>query len=179
MLIKLLIVVGVFVVVFLIVVAMRPADFRISRRATIGAPPPMVFAQVNDFHNWEAWNPWGKIDPAMKQTYEGPPSGRGARYAWVGNKEVGEGCMTITESRPSDLILIRLEFFKPFPAINTTEFTFHPQGNQTIVTWTMTGRHNFMVKAVCLFMNMDRMIGGQFEKGLAAMKSIAENAPGL
>ncbi len=176
MLINLLLVVGVLVAVFLIVVAMRPAEFRISRRALIGAPPPVVFAQVNDFHYWEAWNPWGKIDPAMQQTYEGPASGKGARYAWVGNKEVGEGRMTITESRPSDLILIKLEFLKPFPAVNTTEFTFQPEGDQTLVTWTMTGRHNFMVKAVCLFMNMDRMIGGQFEKGLAAMKSVVETA---
>jgi hypothetical protein len=164
------------VIVFLIIVATRPADFRITRSATMSAPPPVVFAQVNDFHKWEAWNPWGKIDPAMKQTYEGPSAGKGASYAWVGNKDVGEGRMTITESRPHDLILIQLEFFKPFAGVNTTEFTFKPEGNQTAVTWTMTGKNNFMARAVCLFMNMDRMIGGQFEKGLADMKSAAEAA---
>ena len=177
MLIKILIAIAVILVVFLIIVATRPADFRITRSATIGAPPPVVFAQVNDFHKWEAWNPWGKIDPAMKQTYEGPSAGKGAGYTWVGNKEVGEGRMTITESRPSDLILIKLEFFKPFAGVNTTEFTFKPEGNQTTVTWTMTGKHNFMAKTLCMFMNMDEMIGGQFEKGLAAMKSIVETAP--
>jgi hypothetical protein len=132
---------------------------------------------VNDFHNWEAWNPWGKTDPAMKQTYEGAPAGPGAIYTWVGNKEVGEGRMTITESRPSDLIRIKLEFFKPFAATNIAEFTFKPEGNQTVVTWNMTGQNNFKAKAIDLFMNMDKMIGGQFDKGLAEMKSIVETAP--
>ena len=132
---------------------------------------------MNDFHNWEAWNPWGKTDPAMKQTYEGAPAGPGAIYTWVGNKEVGEGRMTITESRPSDLIRIKLEFFKPFAATNIAEFTFKPEGNQTVVTWNMTGQNNFKAKAIHLFMNMDKMIGGQFDKGLAEMKSIVETAP--
>ena len=103
-----------------------------SREAPPSPPPPAaVFAQVNDFHKWEAWNPWGKIDPAMKQAYEGAPAGTGAIYTWAGNKEVGEGRMTITESRPSDLIRVKLEFFKPFAATNTAEFTFKPEGNQT------------------------------------------------
>ncbi len=132
---------------------------------------------MNDFHKWEAWNPWGKIDPAMKQTYEGAPAGTGAIYTWIGNKEVGEGRMTIIESRPSDLIRIKIEFFKPFAATNTAEFTFKPEGNQTAVTWSMSGNKNFMAKAIHLFMNMDKMIGGQFEKGLAEMKSIVEAAP--
>jgi uncharacterized protein YndB with AHSA1/START domain len=177
MLKKTLIVIAVILVVFLIIVATRPADFRIARSVTIAAPPPVVFAQVNDFRKWEPWNPWGKIDPAMKQTYEGPSAGKGASYSWVGNKDVGEGRMTITESRPTDLVVINLEFIKPFAAVNTTEFTFKPEGNQTTVTWTMTGQNNFMAKAMCMFMNMDKMVGGQFEKGLAAMKSIAESAP--
>ncbi len=162
------------VVVFLVVVAMQPAEFRITRSVTISAPPPAVFAQVNDFHKWEAWNPWGKIDPAMKQSYEGAPAGSGAIYTWIGNKEVGEGRMTITESRPSDLIRVKLEFMKPFQATNTAEFTFKPEGNLTAVTWSMSGENNFMAKAIQLFMNMDKMIGGQFEKGLAEMKSIVE-----
>ena len=110
----------------------------------------------------------------MKQTYEGAPAGTGAIYSWVGNKEVGEGRMTMTESRPSDLIRIKLEFFKPFAATNIAEFTFKPEGNQTAVTWSMTGENNFMAKAIHLFMNMDKMIGGQFEKGLAQIKSLVE-----
>jgi Polyketide cyclase / dehydrase and lipid transport len=176
MLIKILIAVAVIVVVFIVVVAMQPSVFRVARSATMSAPAPAVFAQVNDFHKWEAWNPWGKIDPAMKQTYEGAPAGPGAIYTWVGNKNVGEGRMTLTESRPSDLIRIKLEFFKPFAGTNIAEFTFKPAGNQTAVTWSMTGKNNFMAKAIHLFMNMDKMIGGQFETGLAQMKSIVEAA---
>jgi hypothetical protein len=167
----------VMVVVFIVIVALQPSEFRVVRSAIISAPPPTVFAQVNDFHNWEAWSPWAKIDPAMKQTYEGAPAGTGAIYRWAGNKEVGEGRMTITESRPSDLIRIKLEFFRPFAATNTTEFTFNPEGNRTAVTWDMTGENNFMAKAVHLFMSMDKMVGGQFEQGLARMKSVAEAAP--
>src|SRR5882724_8090568 len=168
---------AVIVVVLVSIVALQPSDFRVARSATISAPPPAVFAQVNDFHKWEAWNPWGKIDPAMKQTYEGAPAGVGAIYTWVGNKNVGEGRMTLTESRPSDLIRIKLEFFKPFAGTNIAEFTFKPEGNQTAVTWSMAGKNNFMAKAIHLFMNMDKMIGGQFEKGLASMKSVVESAP--
>jgi hypothetical protein len=174
MLIKILIAVAVIVVVFIVVVAMQPSVFRVARSATMSAPAPAVFAQVNDFHKWEAWNPWGKIDPAMKQTYEGAPAGPGAIYTWVGNKNVGEGRMTLTESRPSDLIRIKLEFFKPFAGTSIAEFTFKPVGNQTAVTWSMTGKNNFMAKAIHLFMNMDKMIGGQFETGLKQMKSIVE-----
>jgi len=168
---------AVIVIVFVVIVALQPSEFRVARSTTISAPPAAVFAQVNDFHKWEAWNPWGKIDPAMKQAYEGAPAGIGAIYTWTGNKEVGEGRMTITESRPSELIRITLEFFKPFAATNTAEFTFKPEGNQTAVTWSMFGEKNFMAKAIHLFMSMDKMIGGQFEKGLADMKSIVEAAP--
>jgi hypothetical protein len=168
---------AVIIVLFIVIVALQPSEFRVARSTNISAPPSTVFAQVNDFHKWEAWNPWGKNDPAMKQSYEGAPSGTGAVYAWAGNKEVGEGRMTIIESRPSDLIRVKLEFFKPFTATNTAEFMFKPEGNQTAVTWSMTGNNNFMAKAIHLFMNMDKMIGGQFEKGLASMKSVAEAAP--
>ncbi|MGH7230595.1 MAG: SRPBCC family protein [Nitrospiraceae bacterium] len=172
-----LIAIAVLVIVLVVIVALQPKEFRVARSTTISASPPAAFAQVNDFHKWEAWNPWGKTDPTMKQTYEGAPAGPGAIYTWVGNKEVGEGRMTITESRPSDLIRIKLEFFRPFAATNTAEFTFKPEGNQTAVTWSMTGENNFMAKAVHLFMNMDKMVGGQFDKGLAEMKSIVEAAP--
>ena len=156
------------------VVAMQPSEFRVARTATIAAPAPAVFNQVNDFHNWAAWNPWATLDPGMKQTYEGAPAGTGAIYTWAGNRQVGEGRMTLTESRPSDLIRIRLEFLKPLAAISTAEFTFKPEGKQTVVTWSMVGRNNFMAKAVHLVMNIDRMIGGNFEQGLARMKAVVE-----
>jgi uncharacterized protein YndB with AHSA1/START domain len=177
MLVKTAIALAVIVVVFVVVVATRPSEFRVARTATISAPAAAVFAQVNDFHNWAAWNPWGKLDPAMKQAYEGAPAGIGAVYTWAGNNEVGVGRMTVTESRPSDLIRIRLEFLKPFAATSTAEFTFTPDGDHTVVTWSMTGQNTFMAKAVHLFMNMDRMVGGNFEKGLAAMKAAVEAAP--
>ena len=163
------------VVVFLIVVAMQPSDFKVERSATMRAPAPAAFAQVNDFHNWRAWSPWEKVDPALKRQYEGPKAGTGAVYAWQGNKDVGEGRMTITESRPGELVRIKLEFFKPFAATNTAEFNFKPAGaDSTAVTWTMTGQNNFLSKAICMFMDMDKMVGSMFEQGLAQMKSVVE-----
>jgi hypothetical protein len=177
MLKTILISLAVFVIVLAVIVALQPSEFRVARSTTISAPPATVFAQVNDFHRWEAWNPWGKIDPAMKQGYAGAPAGSGAIYTWAGNNEVGEGRMTITESRPNDLIRVKLEFFKPFSGNSLAEFNFKPEDNQTVVTWSMTGQNNFMAKAIHLFMSMDKMIGGQFEKGLAEMKSVAEASP--
>jgi len=163
------------VVIFLAVVALQPSDFRIERSATMAAPAPAVFAQVNDLRSWQAWSPWEKIDPQLKRTYEGPQAGTGAAYAWAGNQDVGEGRMTITESRPGERILINLEFFKPFAATNTAEFSFKPAGDDTAVTWSMTGKNNFLSKAICLFVNMDRMVGGMFEQGLQQMKSVVES----
>jgi hypothetical protein len=177
MLKKILIVLAVVVAALVIIVALQPSEFRVARSATISAPAPVVFAQVNDFHKWEAWNPWGKIDPAMKQSYAGALAGTGAIYTWAGNKEVGAGRMTIIESRPNDLIRIKLEFFKPFAGTSIAEFTFKPEGNQTAATWSMAGDNNFMAKAVHLFMNMDKMVGDQFDKGLAQLKSVAEAPP--
>jgi uncharacterized protein YndB with AHSA1/START domain len=175
---KFLIGLVVVILLFVAVVALQPADFKVERSATIAAPPATVFAQVNDFHKWEVWSPWAKRDPAMKQTYEGAPAGTGAVYTWSGNSDVGSGKMTIIESRPAELVRIKLEFTEPFAATNTTDFTFKSEGgNQTAVTWSMAGRHNFMGKAMCLFMNMDKMVGGDFEKGLAQMKAAAEAAP--
>jgi uncharacterized protein YndB with AHSA1/START domain len=171
---KLLIVLALIAIVLVVVVALQPSQYRVERTATIAAPAPVVFAQVNDFHNWEAWSPWAKIDPAMKQAYEGAAAGTGAIYRWAGNTEVGEGRMTISESRPGDLIRVSLEFLKPFASTATAEFTFKPQGDQTVVTWSMTGGRNFMAKAVHLVLNIDRLIGEQFEKGLAQMKAVAE-----
>jgi len=164
------------VAVFAVVVALQPSDYRIARSATVAAPPADVFAQVNDFHKWEAWSPWAKLDPAAKATYEGPPAGQGAVFKWSGNNEVGEGTMTLTESRPNELIKINLEFVKPMAGNSTTEFTFKPQADQTAVTWTMSGQNNFISRAICMFMNQDKMVGGYFEKGLANLKAVAEAA---
>jgi len=161
-------------IVFIAIIALQPSAFRIVRSVAMTAPPAEVFAQVNDFHQWQAWSPWAKIDPALKQTYEGAPAGAGAIYSWVGNSKAGEGRMTILESNPSDLIHIKLEFLKPFKATNTAEFTFKPEGNQTVVTWSLSGDRSFFLKAFALFINMDKLVGGDFEKGLAAMKTVAE-----
>ena len=174
MLLNILIGLAVVIVIFVIVVATRPAEFRVARSIAIGVPPDAVFPHVNELKRWEAWNPWGKIDPNMKLTYDGPASGVSASYAWVGNNEVGEGRATITEIRANELVQLKLEFFKPMAGVSTAQFTFKPQGNQTEVTWAMTGKNNFIARAVCMFMNMDKMIGGQFEKGLADLKAMAE-----
>ena len=166
------------IVVFLIVVALQPSDFRIERSATMRAPAPAAFAQVNDFQNWQAWSPWEKVDPALKRQYDGPKAGTGAVYAWQGNKEVGEGRMTIMESRPAEVVRIKLEFFKPFAATNTAEFSFKPAGaDTTAVTWSMAGQNTFLSKAISLFIDMDRMVGGMFDQGLTQMKAIVERRP--
>lgn len=165
------------IAIFLVVVAMQPADFRIARSTTVAASPEAVFKQVNDFHNWDAWSPWAKLDPAMKKNFEGAPAGVGASYTWSGNDKVGAGRMTITDSKPSELVRMKLEFTQPFTATNTAEFTMKPEGKQTAVTWSMSGTNNFMAKAFGLLMNMDKMVGGDFEQGLAQLKSIAEATP--
>jgi polyketide cyclase/dehydrase/lipid transport protein len=174
---KILIALVVMVAVLAVVVATRPSEFRVQRTTTISAPAPVVFAQVNDFHKWEAWSPYVKRDPAMKKTFEGAPSGVGAIYTWSGNNEVGEGRTTIIESRPSELIRVQLEFVRPFAATSIAEFTFKPEGERTAVTWSLNGHNNFIAKAMGLVVNMDRMIGGDFETGLAQMKSAAEAGP--
>ena len=174
MLVKILIALTAIVVVLLVVVAMQPGTFRVTRSATISAPPEVVFDQVNNLRKWEDWSPWAKLDPNMKQTYEGPAAGVGSTYSWAGDSNVGEGRMTIVKSEPSKLIGIDLEFYKPFAGKNDTEFTFTPHGEQTVVTWTISGKNNFIAKGMGLVMSMDSMIGGMFEQGLASMKTISE-----
>jgi hypothetical protein len=164
------------ITIFCVVVAMQPAHYTVQRSASINAPASIVFAHVNDFHKWDAWSPWAKLDPNMKTSFEGAPAGAGAVYGWTGNSDVGEGRMTITDSKPSESIKIKLEFIKPFTQTALTNFDFKPQGNQTAVTWTMDGENNFVGKAFCLFINMDKMVGADFEKGLAQMKTISEKA---
>lgn len=167
---------AVLVVALVIFVSTRPSEFRVARSATIAAPAASVFAEVNDFHRWLAWSPYDKRDPLMRRTYDGPPAGTGASYTWNGNNQVGEGRSTIVESRPNELIQIRLEFKRPFSGTNTAEFKFQPQGNVTAVTWALLGKYNFVTKAMGLFMSMDRMIGGDFEQGLANLKSVVETS---
>lgn len=162
-------------VAFSIVVAMQPTEFRVVRTATIAAPPAVVFDQVNDFHNWDAWSPWAKLDPDAKNSFEGSEKGEGAIFMWSGNDKIGEGKMTLTQSKPDELIKIKLEFIRPFEDQSDVEFTFEPKEKQTLVTWSMAGQNkDFMSKAFCLVMNMDKMLGSDFEKGLASMKTIAE-----
>jgi hypothetical protein len=162
-------------IIFFVVIAGRPDEFIVSRWAKISAPPEKVFPHVNNLHKWQAWSPWAKMDPNAKNSFAGADSGTGAAMSWDGNKKIGAGRMTIVESAPNDLIRFKLEFVRPFKATNSAEFSFKPEGNQTVVTWTMTGKSNFFFKAFGLFMNCDKMVGQDFEKGLVAMKSVAES----
>jgi hypothetical protein len=173
MLLKILLGVAVVIALLAIFIATRPAAFSMSRSATMAATPVVVFNQVNDFHKWEAWSPWAKLDPNCKNSFEGPTSGKGAKFAWDGNKEVGAGNMEIVESAPNDHIRIRLEFVRPFAGVNDTLFTFKPIGDKTNISWTMSGKNNFIMKAFSLFMDCDKMVGPQFEQGLASMETAA------
>lgn len=163
------------IALFLGIIAVQPSDFTVTRSATIYAPAEKVFPHVNDFHEWQAWSPWVKLDPSSKLTFEGSPQGKDAVYTWSGNDLVGEGRMTITESQPMERILIDLQFIKPYPGKCETSFSFKPVGRNTVVTWSMTGHNSFMGKAFGLFLNMDQLIGSEFEKGLASMKEIIES----
>jgi hypothetical protein len=174
MLVKILIAVVIVVLGLAAFIVTRPAEFRVTRTATFAAPAPAVFAQVNELRKWEAWSPWAKKDPQMKQTYAGPAAGAGAVTSWVGNKDVGEGRMSIVESRPAELIRFKLEFFKPFAATNSAEFTFKEQGGRTAVSWSMSGQNNFISKAMSVVFDFDKMIGADFEAGLARLKTIVE-----
>jgi len=163
-------------ILFFVMAVGQPDEFKVVRSATITATPVAVFEQVNDFHKWDAWSPWARLDPACKNTFSGAAAGKDAGFAWDGNNKVGAGRMTITESQSPELIRINLEFLRPFKTNNVTEFTFRPQGNQTLVAWTMTGKVNFMCKVFGLLMDGDKMVGKDFEKGLASMKAIVEAA---
>lgn len=153
--------------------ATKPDTLRVERTATVNAPPEKVFALINDFHNWAAWSPWEKLDPNMTRTHSGAPAGKGAAYAWQGNKDVGKGRMEILESTPSSQIKIQLDFLEPFEAHNITDFTLEPAGGGTKVNWSMHGPNNFMNKLMQVFMDMDAMIGKDFEAGLANMNAAA------
>lgn len=177
-----LIILAVIVMILIVVIliaAVRPAEFRVTRSATMAAPAATVFAQVNDFHQWKAWSPWERLDPTMQRTYEGTAAGVGTIYGWVGNSQVGEGRMTISESRPGESIRIAMQFFKPFASTATVDFTFAPAGDgKTTVTWSMSGSNNLMCRAFGLFMDMDKMVGGQFAEGLRNLTAVVEAPAG-
>jgi hypothetical protein len=162
------------ILVFVIIVLAQPCEFKVSRSITVNAPANIVFAQVNDQRAWEKWSPWAKLDPNAKFTYEGPRSGVGAVAHWSGNSQVGEGSSTITESTPGKHITFRLDLVKPMQDTDMAEFTFTPSGKGTEVTWTMSGESGFLGKAVGLIMNCKKMVGEQFEQGLANLKTVVE-----
>jgi uncharacterized protein YndB with AHSA1/START domain len=174
MLKKILIVLAVVIVVILIIAATKPDTFNVERSTTIKATPDKIFPLLNDFHHWSAWSPWEKLDPSMTRTYSGAPAGQGAIYEWKGNSKVGQGRMEITESVPSSKVAIKLDFIKPFEGHDTTVYTLEPQGDSTKLTWTMSGPMPFVSKIMCVFVSMDKMIGKDFESGLANLKSLAE-----
>ena len=175
MLTNILLVLMLAIIVVLVLAAMKPATFRLERSTTINAPPDRVFALINDFHNWESWSPWEKIDPGMKRTYSGPSSGVGAAYAWDGNNKAGSGSMKIANSVAPSAIDINLDFVRPFKANNMTEFRTTPGANgATNITWAMHGPNQFMGKLVKVFFNMENLVGRDFERGLANMKAVAE-----
>jgi hypothetical protein len=166
---KILIGVVVLVAVFVAVVASRPASFKLERSAIIPTPPDTAFTQVNDFHAWAGWSPWEKLDPAMKKTFSGANTGAGSIYYWNGNDQAGEGRMTLEKSERPNTIGIKLEFIRPFAATNQTTFTFAPVPEGTKVTWAMTGENGFLFKAVGMFMDMEKTVGKDFERGLSAL----------
>ncbi|HYF36456.1 MAG TPA: SRPBCC family protein [Prosthecobacter sp.] len=174
---QILLALAILVAILAVVIAIQPDDMTVTRSATMAAPPTAAFDQVNDFHKWDSWSPWAKLDPNSKITFEGPPSGTGSIFKWSGNSEVGEGQQTIVESRPGELVRIKLEFIKPFPGTSEVLFTFKPEGSGTLVTWTMNGKKNFIMKGMGLVMDCDKMMGGYFEKGLSSMKAQVEGAP--
>ena len=162
------------IVALLIFAATKPDTFRLQRSASIKAPPERIFPLINDFRSWGSWSPWEKMDPNLKRTYSGPANGAGAVYEWEGNKKVGKGRMEITQASPPSKVAIKLDFLKPFEAHNTAEFTLEPDGDGTNVTWAMIGQQPFLFKVMTVFMNMDKMIGKDFEAGLANLKAQTE-----
>lgn len=174
MLKKLMLAVAALVALFLAYVAWLPADGRIERTATLAATPAALFAHVNDFHKWQAWSPWAKLDASAKATYEGPETGVGAAFAWDGNADVGAGKMTIVESTPAERIVMRLDFTRPMANTSLAEFTFTPEGDKTRVTWSMRGEASFFQRAVCTLLNADKMVGDMFEAGLKSLEGAAK-----
>jgi uncharacterized protein YndB with AHSA1/START domain len=179
MITKILIGLAVLIVVLLMVVATRPANFHVERSATLSASPAALFEHVNNHRRFAVWNPFLKLDPNVKNTYSGPESGVGAVCSWEGNRDVGAGSCTIIESKPGELVRFRMDWKRPMEGTCTVDFTFKPAGDKTVATWAMYGRNNFMAKAVSLFMDCDKICGPQFEKGLADLGTVAAAAPSV
>lgn len=167
------IIAAVLIAALLVFAATRPDAFRIERDTTIEAAPARILALINDFHHWHSWSPYEERDPAMTRSFSGAASGRGAIYAWNGDAKVGEGCMEITQSAPSGVV-IQLDFVRPFRAHNVAEFTLRPDGDGTVVSWAMRGSNSYAAKLMGVFFDMDRMVGKDFEAGLANLKAAAE-----
>jgi uncharacterized protein YndB with AHSA1/START domain len=168
-------VVIVLVVALLAYAATRPDSMHVERSTVINAPPDRIFPLIADFHRWSSWSPYERMDPAMKKDYSGAASGRGAVYEWDGNRQVGQGRMEITDTADPSRVTIQLDFLKPFKGHNLARFELTPAGGSTDVTWTMDGASPFVAKVIGVFVNMDRMIGRDFETGLASLKALAEN----
>ena len=171
-----LIVIVVLIAGVLIYAATRPDSFQVQRSATLNASPEKISPLISDFHNWGAWSPWEKIDPSMRRTFSGAPAGKGAVYEWSGNGKAGAGRMEILEASPTK-VSIQLDFIKPFEGHNLTDFTLEPQPgcpNVTRVNWDMHGPSPYLSKLMGVFMNLDRLIGKDFEQGLANLKTVAE-----
>lgn len=176
MILKILLGLALILAAIALFAATRPSAFRIERAIAIAAPAGALFPRLNDLRQLHEWSPWKEKDPNAAYTFEGPATGVGSSQSWSGNSEVGAGKQTIVESRPDELVRLKLEFFKPMAGVCDVTFTLKPEGGATRVTWTMTGENNFIGKVFCLFVNQDRMIGGEFEKGLATLKRISESA---
>jgi hypothetical protein len=174
MMVKIAIAIAALIVVVLVLAALKPDTFRLERSTMVQAGPERIFPSINDFHNWTAWSPFEKVDPDVKKTYSGPSSGKGAIYEWNGNSKVGQGRMEILDSVAPNKVTIKLDFLKPFEAHNVAEFTMTPKGSATEVKWAMVGPSPFMMKVMYVFVNMDKMLGKDFDSGLAAIKAIAE-----
>lgn len=171
-----LLVVGVAVLGVLGLAATKPNQYVVTRSATMKAAPQFVYAQIEDMHKFPSWSPWQKLDPAMQTKYSGAESGVGAVYEWEGNKDAGSGRMTITEAVPNEKITMKLEFLKPFASTALTALTLAPEGNGTKVEWSMSGDYDFMSKVMCVFMDMDKMIGKDFTEGLANLDRVSGEA---
>jgi len=171
---KIIVTIIVLIVALLAFAATRPDAFRVQRTARINAAPDRIYANLEDFHRWTAWSPWEKMDSAMRRTHSGAPKGVGAVYEWEGNSKVGKGRMEIVKASTPTELTVKLDFLKPFEAHNFAEFTLRPVGASTDVTWSMFGPSPFVSKVMGIFFDMDRMVGTDFENGLANLKTVAE-----
>jgi polyketide cyclase/dehydrase/lipid transport protein len=166
---------SILILTILIFAATQPSTFVVQRSMTVQAPSEKIYPLIDNFHHWNEWSPWAKLDPGIQENYSGPERGKGAAYAWKGNSKVGEGRMEISDTIEPKLVAIELEFLKPMESRSLAEFRLEPQGDSsTRITWTMSGPNNYLAKLMGVFVNMDTMVGKDFEKGLSNLKTVAE-----